>query len=120
MLAASAGRVRSLVLAAVVAMAIAPIVQVSAAPAALAQTPSGPTATAPALYLAEGNTLPGWKEFITILNPSDSVTATVAVQYACEQPAGTKVSCGIAGDTVTRTIAPLARDTLQVFDPAAG
>src|SRR5437867_11502352 len=109
MLAASAGRVRSLVLSAAVAMAIAPIVQVAAAPAAVAQTPGDPPTSAPALYLAEGNTLPGWREFITILNPSDSISATVAVEYACEQPAGTKVGCGIAGDTVTRTIAPLAR-----------
>jgi len=120
MLGANVGvRVRALAVTFAVIAAVSPVAFLAlGVPDAAAQAST--TATPAPLYLAEGNTLPGWKQFITILNPSVSETATVSVQYACEEPAGTKVSCGITGDAVTRTIAPLARDTIQVFDPAQG
>jgi uncharacterized repeat protein (TIGR01451 family) len=78
-----------------------------------------PQPAAPVLYLAEGNTLAGWQEFITILNPVDT-PATAVVTYSCEEPAGVKVSCGIPNDTVQRTVPPLSRTTISVGDPAAG
>jgi uncharacterized repeat protein (TIGR01451 family) len=110
-------RLLSLAVAAATLAALAPVLVMAALPAAAQAATSSQNGT---LYLAEGNTLAGWNEFITILNPSSTETATVAVTYACEKPAGTKVSCGIAGDTVTRTVAPLTRDTITVNDPAQG
>jgi uncharacterized repeat protein (TIGR01451 family) len=117
-----AGRFRALAVAVATAAALVPAaLAVGASAPALAQTGTAPQGGAStSLYFAEGNTLPGWFEFITILNPSTSDTATVTINYACEQPAGTKVSCGIAGDTVTRTIPPLSRDTVSVSDPTQG
>ena len=114
-------RARSLLWGIVTVAALVPAATLAAPRAALAAPPTpGPAAGGSALYFAEGNTLPGWYEFITTLNPSLTATATVVITYACEEPAGTKVSCNIPDDTVTRTIAPQTRDTVSVFDPAGG
>ena len=74
-------RTTSLVLAAAVVAALVPL---AAAPAS-AQLP--PPGSAQSWFFAEGNTLPNWFEFITIINPDPSTDISVRIDYQLEQPA---------------------------------
>src|SRR5438876_10018363 len=99
-------RTTSLVLAAAVVAALVPL---GAAPAS-AQLP--PPGSAQSWFFAEGNTLPNWFEFITIINPDPSNDIVVNVQYQLEEPAG------VPRGTSNR-IAPVPagqRTTLAVYD----
>jgi hypothetical protein len=64
---------------------------------------------------AEGTTLAGFQEYLTIQNPNP-VPANVALTF------GTESSPGVAGPVVTKTLtlAPTSRATVNVNDPAQG
>src|SRR5437763_11224020 len=48
-----------------------------------------PPGSAKSWFFAEGNTLPNWFEFITIINPDPVNDVTINVDYQLEEPAGT-------------------------------
>src|SRR5256714_4652265 len=67
-------------------------------------TMAGIPATGTDFSLAEGSTLPGFQEYITIENPSTEA-APVSITYGLE---------GHAGRTTSRTLAPHTRATVDV------
>src|SRR5947208_11159920 len=71
-----------------------------------------PPGSARTWFFAEGNTLPNWFEFITIINPDPVNDITINVDYQLEEPAGTPRG------TRSRTAGVPAgqRTTLAVYD----
>src|SRR5205814_2032577 len=77
---------------------------------AVAQQPAAGTATT--WYFAEGTTLPGWFEFLVLINPDPNVGISVHVAYQLEQPAGVAQP----GRTQDVTVPAGGRTTVAVYD----
>ena len=95
------------------------VVPLSVPTPAAAQLP--PPGSARSWFFAEGNTLPNWFEFITIINPDPVNDITVNVDYQLEEPAGTPR--GTRGSDVP--VPAGQRTTIAVYDelgrvPGAG
>ena len=105
------GKVRkwSLLATLVLAGTVAPVVMVLS-PRSDAQLP--PPGSAKTWFFAEGNTLPNWFEFITVINPDPSNDIDVNVEYQLEEPAG------VPQGTRTRSVHVVKgqRATLAVYD----
>src|SRR3989442_13097351 len=71
-----------------------------------------PAGSAKTWFFAEGNTLPNWFEFITVINPDPSADIDVNVEYQLEEPAG------VPQGTRTRSVHVVKgqRATLAVYD----
>src|SRR5439155_16148058 len=71
-----------------------------------------PPGSAKTWFFAEGNTLPNWFEFITVINPDPSADIDVNVEYQLEEPAG------VPQGTRTRSVHVVKgqRATLAVYD----
>lgn len=106
-------RLFSLLLAAAVALALVPLTM-AAAPAD-AQIP-GEDDPARTWYFAEGNTLPGWYEFLVMINPDPTRDITVTIDYQVEEPAGVAQP----GKSVVVDVAAGQRRTVNVFEDVQG
>src|SRR5205085_1660821 len=92
-------RVKALALSVAAAVALLPAVTaLLAAPAGAQAATSAPPDAAKTWYFAEGNTLPGWYEFLVMINPNPNRDITVTVTYQLEEPAG--VSQGTKSNVV--------------------
>src|SRR5438876_6228358 len=87
-------RIQSLGFAVGIAVALVPLVGTTQA---AAQLP--PPGSAQAWFFAEGNTLPNWFEFITVINPDPANDITIDIEYQLEEPAG------VPAGSRTRTLA---------------
>src|SRR2546423_15018560 len=82
----------------------------SAVEPAVAQQPAAGTATT--WYFAEGTTLPGWFEFLVLINPDPNSGITVHVAYQLEHPAGVAQP----GKTHDVTVPAGGRATVAAYD----
>jgi hypothetical protein len=90
------------------------VLAIVTAPVAAADVP--PAGAASTWYFAEGNTLPGWYEFLVMINPDPNNDITVNVQYQLEQPAGVP-----AGTRAGSLVVPAGqRKTINVSDAQNG
>jgi uncharacterized repeat protein (TIGR01451 family) len=103
-------RLRSMIVVVAVAGALLPG---SMRPAEAQLPPPGAATT---WLFAEGNTLPGWFEFLVVINPDPARAISVHVDYQLEEPVGVAQ----AARSTDIAVAPASRHTISVFDPVEG